>query len=282
MFGRSFAMRVGVQHRVTQPNGLEWCSVQKCRKCTFGTKTATFVLTKGIFCTFGIYTRSSNVPEAYIRDICTGRCNPGLARPPCRLPARCNHLKPDPSRMPQLLPGVTHLPVPIQLHASPPGNAHAQLTAQAHCAVSWSAPGTLGCCVRIAHSALLVCGQHGCLCCAAAIVGCSTLASSRCCGCCLAQSCHICRSICDTELLDCFFEALNHELLNLLERVWLRYAEQHHRLMVCVARHKSACLCLHEQSQHLEPWKTAMTRKCKLEYDLGSTHALHSCKTQCQ
>ena len=159
MFGRSFAMRVGVQHRVTQPNGLEWCSVQKCRKCTFGTKTATFVLAKGIFCTFGIYTRSSNVPKAYIRDICTGRCNPGLARPPCRLPARCSHLKADPSCMPQLPSGVTHLPVPNKLQATPQGNVHASpkcarsLRCQLICAVHLC----VLLCAYCTERALLVC-----------------------------------------------------------------------------------------------------------------------------
>ena len=50
MFGRSFAMRVGVQHRVTQPNGFKGARCRNVECALFGIKTATFVLTKVIFC----------------------------------------------------------------------------------------------------------------------------------------------------------------------------------------------------------------------------------------
>ena len=182
--------------------------------------------------------------------------------------------------MPQLLPGVTYLPVPIQLHASPPGSAHAplkcasslrcQLVSAGHFVLLCAYCTQRAACLRTAWLPLL----------AAAIVGCSRLASSRCCGCCPAQSCHIWRSICDTELLDCFCEPLTSELSRARLAALRRAASLTHGL--CSSPQRSACNCVHEQLQHLEPRKTAMTRKCKLEYDLGSTHALHSCKTQCQ
>ena len=100
MFGRSFAMRVGVQHRVTQPNGLSGARCRNAECALLGQKQPLLCWRKRYLATFGIYTRSSNLPEAYIRDIAQGAAIQAWLGPP----AGCQHA----AVTPKLIPLVCH------------------------------------------------------------------------------------------------------------------------------------------------------------------------------